>query len=136
MYNTHKERNEGFVKRRGWLSILLTVVLISTQLLASSTAFAAEKTSPVPSSGTFTPAEGWEKYNYFNYAEALQKSIYFYDGEWCGPEAQNTRLEWRGACHEKDTHIPLTNTNLSKAFIEKNKSILDPDGDGAVDVYG
>ncbi len=136
MYNTPKERNEGFVKRRGWLSILLTIVLISTQLLASSTAFAAEKTSPVPSSGTFTPAEGWEKYNYFNYAEALQKSIYFYDGEWCGPEAQNTRLEWRGACHEKDTHIPLTNTNLSKAFIEKNKSILDPDGDGAVDVHG
>lgn len=138
MYNIPEKRNKSFIKSRGGLPIVLAVILMATQLFAVSTVFSAETNgaSPTPSSGTFTPAKDWQKYNYFNYAEALQKSIYFYDAEKCGPEVQGGRLEWRGACHEKDTHIPLTNSNLSKAFIEKNKSILDPDGDGAVDVHG
>lgn len=89
----------------------------------------------------FTPAPGWEDYDYFNFAEALQKSIYFYDAQKCGPEADyenGGRLEWRGACHEKDAKVPLTttDTNLSEGFIEKYRHILDPDGDGTMDLHG
>ena len=35
---------------------------------------------------------------YYNFAEALQKSIYFYDAEKCGPGSAK-HLEWRGDCH-------------------------------------
>ncbi len=139
MHIIKKERNRNAVKSRGRLSLFLMVILIAGQLFASSAAFAAEssKTTPVPSSkSNFTPAKDWEKYDHFNFAEALQKSIYFYDAEKCGAEAGNGRIEWRGACHEGDEKIPLTQTSLSKTFIEKYKSLLDPDGDGAVDVHG
>jgi endoglucanase len=37
-----------------------------------------------------------------NFAEALQKSIYFYDAEKCGPGITGGRLEWRGDCHTND----------------------------------
>jgi endoglucanase len=37
-----------------------------------------------------------------NLAEALQKSIYFYDAEKCGPGVTGGRLEWRGDCHTTD----------------------------------
>ncbi len=37
-----------------------------------------------------------------NFAEALQKSIYFYDAEKCGPGVTGGRLEWRGDCHTTD----------------------------------
>lgn len=74
---------------------------------------------------------------YINYAEALQKSIYFYDAEKCGLETPN-RLEWRGPCHMEDAAIALTpkTTNLTQAFIDKNKAILDPDGDGFMNLLG
>ena len=74
---------------------------------------------------------------YVNYAEALQKSLYFYDAEKCGFAGQN-RLEWRGPCHMEDAKVTLdtTSTNLSASFIAANKAVLDPDGDGAVNVIG
>lgn len=112
---------------------MLIIAFIAGQIMS---AFTVSAEAP-PSS--FTPAEGWENFNYFNFAEALQKSLYFYDAEKCGEEAgydKGGRLEWRGSCHEGDAKIPLKNTNLSAAFIEKYKSILDPDGDGTVDVHG
>src|SRR5512147_2594076 len=40
-----------------------------------------------------------------NFAEALQKSIYFYDAEKCGPGVTGGRLEWRGDCHTDDAFI-------------------------------
>jgi hypothetical protein len=74
---------------------------------------------------------------YVNFAEALQKSIYFYDAEKCGFRGIN-RLEWRGPCHLEDEKIALKpeTTNLSAAFIAANKSILDPDGDGFMELSG
>ncbi|ACL75999.1 glycoside hydrolase family 9 protein [Ruminiclostridium cellulolyticum] len=120
-------------ERKKRLSVLLIIAFIAGQIMS---AFTVSAEAP-PSS--FTPAEGWENFNYFNFAEALQKSLYFYDAEKCGEEAgydKGGRLEWRGSCHEGDAKIPLKNTNLSAAFIEKYKSILDPDGDGTVDVHG
>jgi endoglucanase len=130
MYSVLKKRKRSFNMSWGGLSIFLIISLIAGQVFTSSTVFA--ESTPVPS--TYTPASGWENYNYFNFAEALQKSIYFYDAEKCG--TATGKLEWRGDCHLGDSKISLTNTNLSTAFVEKNKSILDPDGDGTVDVHG
>jgi len=74
---------------------------------------------------------------YVNYAEALQKSIYFFDAEMCGFTGTN-KLEWRGPCHLEDGEIPLTpeDTNLSASFISANEGILDPDGDGLLNLIG
>ncbi len=74
-----------------------------------------------------------------NYAKALQYSMYFYDANMCGTEVgENTRYTWRDDCHVYDAKLPLDdeNTNMSAEFIAKNKDILDPDGDGCVDVAG
>lgn len=80
----------------------------------------------------------------YNYAKALQYSIYFYDGNMCGTEvAENNRYQWRGNCHTYDAQVPLqpmgedkVGTNLSQSFIDQYRDILDPDGDGYVDVSG
>jgi len=79
----------------------------------------------------------------YNFAKALQLSLYFYDANKCGPGITGGRLEWRGDCHVEDKEIPLIpmtesfrGTNLSQSFINKYKSILDPDGDGKLDLSG
>jgi hypothetical protein len=79
----------------------------------------------------------------FNYAEALQKSIYFYDAEKSGPGITNVgHLQWRGDSETMDQHVPLVpmakniGTNMSQAFINANRGVLDPDGDGTVDLSG
>lgn len=133
MCNVQKESKKRFIKGRGVLSILLALILVAGQILTSITVSAEAPPT------TFTPAPNWESYNYFNFAEALQKSLYFYDAEKCGADAgydKGGKLEWRGSCHEGDEKIPLEHTSLSKAFLEKYKSIIDPDGDGTVDVHG
>lgn len=73
-----------------------------------------------------------------NYAEALQKSLYFYDAEKSGIGITGGRLEWRGDSEVEDAKIPLnvTSTNLSASFITQYSHILDPDGNGTVDVSG
>lgn len=81
-----------------------------------------------------------------DYARALQYSMYFYDANMCGDQVdENTRLSWRGDCHTYDAHVPMqpwdgtnknTGTNLSEAFMKKYKDVLDPDGDGTIDVAG
>ncbi len=79
-----------------------------------------------------------------DFARALQYSIYFYDANMCGTEVdENNRYTWRGDCHTYDAKCELIagitdfkGTNLSQSFIDKYKDILDPDGDGCVDVAG
>lgn len=74
-----------------------------------------------------------------NFAKALQYSIYFYDANMCGTEVgENNRYSWRDDCHTYDATLPLDtdNTNLSASFISQYSDILDPDGDGCVDVAG
>lgn len=78
-----------------------------------------------------------------NFAKALQLSLYFYDANKCGPGISGGNLEWRGDCHVEDAAVPLKpmgedfkGTNLSQEFIDENKDILDPDGDGTIDVAG
>ncbi|MDE6679097.1 MAG: glycoside hydrolase family 9 protein, partial [Ruminococcus sp.] len=81
----------------------------------------------------------------YDFARALQYSIYFYDANMCGTEVEENNLySWRGNCHTYDSQVPLkpmqdsksAGTNLSQEFIDKYKDILDPDGDGFVDVAG
>ena len=79
-----------------------------------------------------------------NFARLLQHSMYFYDANMCGSGVEeNSQLSWRGNCHTYDAQIPLQpmneksiGTNLSQSFIDKYKNILDPDGDGYIDVAG
>ncbi|SES83142.1 glycoside hydrolase family 9 protein [[Clostridium] polysaccharolyticum] len=77
----------------------------------------------------------------YNYAQAFQKSLYFYDANMCG--IQDGRLSYRGDCHMEDAQVPLIpkteegiGTNMSQSFIDANKGVLDPDGDGTVDLQG
>lgn len=74
----------------------------------------------------------------YNYAEALQKSLYFYDAEKSGPGITGGRLPWRGNSELCDMQLPLntTMTNMSQAFITANKAVLDPGNKGYVDVSG
>ncbi len=81
----------------------------------------------------------------FDFARALQYSIYFYDANMCGTDVgENNRYTWRGDCHTYDAQVPMKpfdnmqspGTNLSQSFIDKYSDILDPDGDGYIDVAG
>ena len=79
-----------------------------------------------------------------NWAKLLQYTLHFYDANMCGTDVSDkNRFSWRGNCHTYDAKVPLqpmdeeeNGTNLDAAFIEKYKDILDPDGDGFVDVSG
>lgn len=73
----------------------------------------------------------------FNYAEALQKSLYFYDANKCGYGISGARLEWRGDCHIADAKRPYDAfVNLSESVILDNIEAFDPNGDGFIDVSG
>ena len=75
----------------------------------------------------------------YNYAKALQLSQFFFDANMCGTGVdENGLYEWRTDCHTYDAKVKLdsTNTNMSDSFISSNKSVLDPDGNGTVDVSG
>ena len=126
-----------------FLALLTGASLLTTGMPSAISAFAtagedpgtvsdSEKTFPDPDS--LTP-------NDVNFAKALQLSLYFYDANKCGETSG--RLEWRDDCHLEDAKVPLIpmtdrqeGTNLSQEFIDKYRSILDPDGDGTVDVSG
>lgn len=74
-----------------------------------------------------------------NFAKALQYSMYMYDANMCGTDvSENCEYTWRGDCHTYDAQVPMnsTATNLSESFLTQNKDILDPDGDGFIDVSG
>ena len=68
-----------------------------------------------------------------NYAEALAMSLYFFDSNECGTEVDDNPLTWRGNCHTYDAKASLSNAvNFNSAYT----SIVDPDGDGYVDISG
>lgn len=88
--------------------------------------------------------------DYDNFAKALQYSLYFYDGNMCGPEVEkNNGFAWRANCHAYDAEVPLktmesfdkpdgeVGTNLSEEFIKENYDILNTGKkDGTIDVSG
>ncbi len=79
----------------------------------------------------------------YNYAQLLQQSMYFYDANMCGDQVdENSQYVWRGDCHTYDAQVPMqpitdgVGTNLSQSFMDKYADVLDPDGDGFIDVAG
>ncbi|MGN0621316.1 MAG: glycoside hydrolase family 9 protein [Porcipelethomonas sp.] len=73
----------------------------------------------------------------YNFAKGLQYSLCFYDAEMCGTEVDKlTDIPWRGDCHLQDSVYPLSKTNLTDEFISGNRTVLDPDDDGCIDVSG
>ncbi len=111
--------------RRRIASVMLPVLVASLTAVALTTQ-AATATQPVG-----------------NLSEALNMSLYFYDAEESGPSRSlgQQPLSWRGDSEPSDAEVPLIydlekGTNLPESFISQNRSILDPDGDGTVDLSG
>ena len=65
-----------------------------------------------------------------NYMEALALSLYMFDSNACGTNITDGPLTWRGDCHTYDAEASVGNIDGSL------KPIVDPDGDGKVDVSG
>ncbi|MBR1899348.1 MAG: glycoside hydrolase family 9 protein [Oscillospiraceae bacterium] len=117
--------------------------LIAAALCAALAVSSAPLPQPVVAADATVEDSGVE----IDYARALQYSIYFYDANMCGTEVgEHTRLSWRDDCHTYDAHVPMVpwdgntveggGTNLSQEFMDKYKDVLDPDGDGTIDVAG
>ena len=113
----------------------LTALLLSAAAAASSMPFGALAAA--------TPHKADYEETDKNFAKLLQYSLYFYDANMCGTDVtEESLLPWRGDCHIYDAKVPmqpisdLTGTNMSASFMEANKDILDPDGDGFIDVSG
>lgn len=115
-----------------WLKKILAGTLVMSMIA-----------TPIPAQVVSAETTESESSSNYNYAEAFQKSLYFYDANMCGE--QDGRLSYRGECHMEDAAVPLIpktdvgegiGTNLSQEFIDANIDVLDPDGDGCVDVSG
>ena len=124
------------------LAVLASAALLMTGSSAlPAFADAGEKLDPISDSERTFPDPDTLEEKPVNFAKALQLSMYFYDANKCGP--RSGRLEWRGDCHMEDAQVPLIpmtdkqrGTNLSQEFIDKHKDVLDPDGDGFMDLSG
>ena len=95
-------------------------------VVSAATLFSCSAVSSL-SSGIVT-AEGS-----INYADALALSLYFFDANQCGDKVDDNCLTWRGNCHTYDAEASLDNANNLDSSL---RSIVDPDGDGKVDVSG
>lgn len=75
------------------------------------------------------------------WAEALQKALWFFNVNKSGPGVYCTDVQWRGDAHLGDGQIVLdpedpNGVNLPQEFIDKHRAVLDPDGNGTVDLAG
>ncbi len=74
-----------------------------------------------------------------SYTQLQSASLYLYDSNMCGGDVEDKSLtDWRQNCHLCDAAVPLdtVHTDLSQDFINANKSILDKDGNGTLDLSG
>jgi len=125
------------IKRLLSAGICTSMLLSSTVITASADSESSEEDVRLPIySESVTDSE-------INFAKALQLSLYFYDANKCGDGITGGNLEWRGDCHVEDAEIPLIpmgedfkGTNLSQEFLDENMDILDPDGNGTIDLTG
>ncbi len=131
-----------FVKRLLALLSGAAVLMTVTSLLPGAAA-AGEELDPIDEADKIFPDPDSIKPVDVNFAKALQLSLYFYDANKCGDGITGGNLEWRGDCHTEDAHVPLipmteemAGTNLTQEFIDEHRAILDPDGDGTIDVAG
>ncbi len=65
-----------------------------------------------------------------NYGKALALSLYMFDSNACGKGIKDGPLTWRADCHTYDDSAAVGSLDGGL------KSIVDPDGDGKVDVEG
>ena len=92
------------------------------------TAAAASAVMALTSTASIQPVTSAAADN--NYYEALAMSLYMYDANACGSGITDGPLTWRGDCHTYDAEVSVGDLGGSE------KSIVDPDGDGKVDVSG
>ncbi|MFN8074444.1 MAG: glycoside hydrolase family 9 protein [Kineosporiaceae bacterium] len=125
-----------------WVAVAAGAAMAASGLGAVATTATAAGTAARAAAPTLTATP------YADLAKALQMSIYFYDAEKSGPARSLGRqpLEWRDDSEPIDAHIPLTpgtkdsggvveqGTNLPASFISTYKNVLDPDGDGTLDL--
>ncbi|MDE5770612.1 MAG: glycoside hydrolase family 9 protein [Ruminococcus sp.] len=95
-----------------------------TSKIAAFTASAVMAVSSVPTIGMNVAAAD------NNYYEALAMSLYFFDSNACGTGITDGPLTWRGDCHTYDAEASVGSLDSSL------KSVVDPDGDGKIDVSG
>ena len=100
----------SFIKKK------LTAAAASAAIAATSAVFQAP-------SVTVSAAEN-------NYYEALAMSLYMYDANACGKGITDGPLTWRGDCHTYDAEASIGDLDSSL------RSVVDPDGNGKVDVSG
>jgi len=75
------------------------------------------------------------------WAEALQKTLWFFNVQKSGPGVSCTDVQWRGDAHVADGEIRLdpsdpNGVDLPQTFIDAHRAELDPDGNGRVDLAG
>ncbi len=75
------------------------------------------------------------------WGESVQAALWFFHVQKSGPGVTNTYVQWRGDSHLDDAHIKLISgdpngVNMSQEYIEEWRSVLDPDGNGEVDMAG
>ena len=114
-YGAIHERGVNFMFKRTkkFVSALLCAGIAASSIPAAnlSTAYAADE----------------------NYLEALAMSLYMFDANACGSDVTGGPLTWRGDCHTYDGQAAISSASN---FNSAAASILDPDGDGKVDVSG
>ncbi len=117
-------------------SALCAVTAISSMAAPLPTSFAADELQD-----SLANDSGLD----YDFARALQYSMFMYDANMCGTGVdENNLYTWRGDCHTYDAQVPMQTmetiqspgTNLSESFMQQHKDVLDPDGDGCIDVAG
>src|SRR5690606_5355549 len=73
--------------------------------------------------------------------EAVQQALWFFNLNKSGPGITHTYAQWRGDSHLEDAHIQLiaddpNGVNMSAAYIEQWRDVLDPDANGELDMAG
>lgn len=98
----------------------LLASVLSAALLTSTAAVSLNRTPTVKAADN-------------DYYQALSLSLYFFDANACGSGVKDGPLTWRGDCHLYDGKAPISE---AVNFDSSMRSLVDPDGDGFVDVDG
>lgn len=75
------------------------------------------------------------------WGEVVQKALWFLNVNRSGPGLTHTFVQWRGDSHLDDARIVLSaddpnGVNMSQEYIERWRTVLDPDGDNELDMAG
>lgn len=75
------------------------------------------------------------------WGEVVQKALWFLNVNRSGPGITRQYIQWRGDSHLQDANIRLEpgvpdGVNMSQQYIDEWRDLLDPDGNGEVDMAG